>query len=467
MPRSPRIIRLQVIALLLLIGACDFDVINTDPNNPTDVPVSSLLPNAQMALVFSELGTDPQWFTSVLVQHTTGVHAQLNTMDQLAGITPSILDNNFTSIFVGVLPDLEVIISKGTADESWNYVGIARTLKAFTFQHATDLFGRLPYRQATAGSSFLQPEYDSQQFIYDELQTLLDEAIADLQRPTPTNAGMFDLLYQGDSASWIRAAYSLKARLYNRLSKRDGEASAMAALASAQNAFQTPDQDMIFEGYGAGATEQHPWFQERNERAHHAWSARLHALLAENEDPRLDRWAQPMPDGEIVPAPNGIAELDQAGNLYSKLSGGLIHAEQIQPIITYAEVQFIKAEALLRLGQAANALEEYRLALIAALEYAGVPQPEIEALLARPAVLPEDPGELTTELIIEQKYLFFFPFQPAEAYSDWRRTGYPELINPRGSIPRRFPVGQAELDANPHAQNVPISDGVWWDDGTE
>ncbi|MEM6738379.1 MAG: SusD/RagB family nutrient-binding outer membrane lipoprotein, partial [Bacteroidota bacterium] len=60
-------------------------------------------------------------------------------------------------------------------------------------------------------------------------------------------------------------------------------------------------------------------------------------------------------------------------------------------------------------------------------------------------------------------------------WTDYRRTGYPELIpvsnginsfNLNGEIPRRVSYPQSELDLN--NDNVPIKDGnlqtsLWWD----
>src|SRR5690606_10796184 len=158
--------------------------------------------------------------------------------------------------------DLNYIIEFGTERESWNYVGIAKVLMAYTFQLATDLWGRVPYSQALEGADNLKPAYDDHEAIYAGVIELLDEAIADLNRPTAATAGVFGLLCGGNADAGRRAAYSLQARAHNRLSNRDPQGSATRALASAVNGFEMPAHSLVFRGYTSTATEEHPWFQE-------------------------------------------------------------------------------------------------------------------------------------------------------------------------------------------------------------
>jgi hypothetical protein len=472
--------------LVLATGACDFDALNTDPNNPVEASPAVLLPHAEMTFIFSELGADPQWYSSVLVQHTAGVHGQLNDADHLARIDNTTLNNSWLNIYSTVLPDLQVIIDEASASGNWDFVGVSKVLMAMTYAHATDLWGQIPFSEAGEGAEGLQPTYDEQQFIYDSLQVMLDEAIADLAKDSPGNAMAVDLVYGPDvdddfelwTELWTKAAWGVKARLYNRLSKRDPEGSATNALAALANSFESSEEDMTFTGYTSAATQEHPWYQERFDRSHHAWSERMDDIMVAHDDPRREIFAQPMPEdtdnaGEIVPAPNGSALLDQAGGIYSKLSLNIIRPDAPQPMITYAELKFIEAEAHWRLDQDVQALAAFEEAVAAALEYADVDDADAAAYMAQLDVIPLLPNQLTLQRIIEEKWIFFFPFQATEAYNDWRRTGFPMLTNPAGEIPRRFPIAQRERDTNntnvpPNSVNpVQNGSGVWWDDGTE
>ena len=72
--------------------------------------------------------------------------------------------------------------------------------------------------------------------------------------------------------------------------------------------------------------------------------------------------------------------------------------------------------------------------------------------------------------IIEQKYIASFIDFPSEAYNDYRRTGFPDDIQPAlnaefPQIPTRIPYTDTEINNN--AENVPAGitpiSKVWWD----
>jgi hypothetical protein len=463
-------------ALLLAVltfSACDFDAINTDPNNPTSPPINNVLPAAQMRIVFHVTGADPSWYSSVLVQHTAGVHAQLRDADQLRGLDATNLNTSWHFIYYA-LRDLNYVIEQAEEQDAWNYVGISKVLQAYTWQFATDIWGRIPYSEALQGSANLRPTYDNQQFIYQDLQILLDEAIADLARPSAINAGSFDLLYNGNAEAWTRAAYALKARLHNRTSKRNPTASAEAALQAAAQAFTSNAHDLTFTRYSNNTIHQHPWWRERGDRAHHAWGTTMDNIMVQYNDPRREIFAQPMPNGDIVPAPNTQADSDQAGALYSKMSENIIYPTAHQPLITYAEIEFIRADAYNRLGQHANARAALEAGIRAAMDarsgQADIPTSDVDAYIAEPGVIPAD-NAMLHQRIAEEKWIMLFPFQSVEAWAEWRRTGYPTLVNAFGPIPRRMHYPQREYDTNaenvPLGPNDPLTIGGWWDTGTE
>jgi hypothetical protein len=481
--RTPKYLLLLALSVMLLaLPACDalndrLEEINTDPNNPTAVPLAVMLPNVEMNIIFSLTGADPSWYSSVLVQHTAGVHAQLRDADLLiTSDDPRTLNNTWNMLYAGVLKDLQVMIEDGTEGGHWHYVAVSKILKAYSLGFGTDLWGRIPYSTALRGEDgtpeAMKPTYDAQASIYQEVQRLLDEAIADIGKATVGRPAADDLIYQGNMAKWRMAAYSLKAKFHNRLSKRDPAGSANAAIAAAANGFASRADDLMFAGFQSAAAHQHPWWREWSQRRHHAHSARMHTILTDRNDPRLPLWAQPMPSGpnagQIVPAPNGAASPDQGGALYSKLGFHVINATAPMQLMTYPELQFIKAEAHLRLGQADQALAAYTAAVGAALDQAGVSAAAKAAYMAQSSVIPTAASALTQEEIMIQKWLVLFPFQAAEAYNEWRRTGFPTLTNPQGVIPRRYPYAQNEFDSNfDNVPKVAVTSGVWWDDGTE
>jgi hypothetical protein len=467
---------LSILLLMLFAFSCSDEIMNeidTDPNNPVDVPISMLMSGCTAATPYWVTGTTLAWYSSIFVEQTAGAHGQMRDADRRANINSQLSENSWAfQIYPRLLPDLKIIVEKGSDGGSeegkWIDVGIAKVLQAYTFLVCTDTWGRIPYSEATMGAESRKPVFDTQESVYAAMMDLLDDAIADLQRDNISITGGEDYIYGGDPDAWITAAYSLKARAYNHLSKIDPTGSAADALAAAANGFASSDDNFTFDNWSNDLGHENTWFQEENERRHHSLSVTFYDILDGINDPRIPLFLNQV-NGEYVAAQNGTSEEDQAGTIYSKISNNVIYATAPLPIMTYAELKFIEAECHLRKApsDATAALAAYTAGLDAALAQAEVDSASVVAYKAQPEVLPTDAADLTTDMIYAQKYIHLWPFGSVEAFAEWRRTGYPALTNPF-ETPRRFPYPQNEVSGN--AENVPDVtpyNGVWWDDGTE
>ncbi|WP_299704214.1 SusD/RagB family nutrient-binding outer membrane lipoprotein [uncultured Pontibacter sp.] len=471
----------RILSFLLAAGlaigfsSCSDDVldeIDTNPNSPEDVSLNLLMPQVTVNVPTAVTGTDLGWYASIYVRHTAGAHGQLQEADRRSNQeASSIVNNVWNNIYAGVLPDLNVIIEKGTEEGNFVHVGIAKVLKAYTMSVATDTWGRVPFSEIGLGSELRKPKFDPQQQIYTGIQNLLDEAIADLARGG-ANPGTTDLIYGGSAEKWTKAAWSLKARYYNRLSKVDPQGSATSALAAAANGFASSADNFTFAKYTATAIGEHPWFQESNDRAHHSVSDAFVSTLTSLSDPRLQAYVKPVPStGVITGFPNGNQENDQAGEKYSRPSAAILNATATMPLMTFDELKFIQAEANLRLGNADVAYTAYKDGVSAAMKRQIAASDAAITTYLTDEDLPQSAGALSVEDIVLQKWIAFWLYQPFEAYNDWRRTGFPGFINEHqiSAPPRRFAYTTSEIAAN--GENVPTvqiySNGVWWDDQSE
>lgn len=464
---------IYLIATLLFVSCSDavMDEIDTNPNEPEDVTIKLLMPQVTTNTGFSISATSLSWYTSVFIEQTCGVHGQLMDADQRININSQTFNNDWTYIYLDQLMDLSRVIQKGSAggteEGNWKAVGIAKILYAHTFSIATDCFGQIPYSQALKPLEFPHPVFDNQQDIYTSLQTMLDEAIVDLTKTSNGKVGGEDLIYDGDTDKWIKAAWALKARLYNHLSKRDPQGSATSALEALSKAFQSSADEMKLDKFTEVATQQNPWFQEEADRGHHSLSQTMYDLLIANNDPRLARWFTKI-NGEYSPGKNGETQQDQSGSLYSKFTPELLSATTAVPIISYRELKFIEAEAYFRKGDLQKAYEAYQAGLVTSLTDNGIGEADRNSFMAQVSV---SPGKdlLNLELIMKQKFIAMFPFQSIETWTDWRRTGIPQMQNSYGNVPRRLPYPDDELTTNAGniPQNITTAKGVWWDDGTE
>ncbi len=103
------------------------------------------------------------------------------------------------------------------------------------------------------------------------------------------------------------------------------------------------------------------------------------------------------------------------------------------PLMTYAEMQFIKAEAAFIKGDKEMALAAYKNGISASIDmvnkYTIDPTPKIDAaakaaFLGKTSVVPANAGELTLSHIMTQKYIALFGFGFLETWNDMRKYHY-------------------------------------------
>lgn len=459
-----------ILGLLLcfLLSCSDdtLDKINENPNAPVDVPISLLLPQTTISTIYGVAGDGGGEYATFFVEHATNVHLNPRRPDDVNG-------NVWASTY-STLNDLKIIIEKGSegGNEEGQYVavGIAKILYAYTLSVGTDFFGDIPHAEALQGSLNRAPAFDDQEAIYTFLQQLLDEAIVDLDKESTGNPAQIDLIFQGNTEMWKKTAYALKARLYNRLSNIDPEASATQALQALAHTFTSAEEGFIFEGYLSGTSNDNPWAGWQKQEQTYAVSETFVDLLESftesgYADPRAERWFTKI-EGQIIGAPSGNAQSDLTHAIYSAPSmETVLYDEAPQPLLTYDEMKFIAAEAQLRLGNRPEANAAYEEAVQAALRRAGIAEEDMMAYVSQGTVFPGENG-LTLDHIIKQKNISFWMFQSLEAYNDYRRTGIPQMNDPRGT-PLRLPYPPSEVNRNPNTpadiNDVTIYEiPVWW-----
>src|SRR5207248_886669 len=87
----------------------------------------------------------------------------------------------------------------------------------------TDMHGEIIVKEAIdpTRSAF---DYDTQEYVYTEVQRLLTESIKDLQRTDGAVDQAYlaktDHLYAGDRTKWLKMAYGLQAMMLNHFSNK-------------------------------------------------------------------------------------------------------------------------------------------------------------------------------------------------------------------------------------------------------
>ncbi len=443
--------------MLISLSGCDTDWIdddlNTDPDSPSDVPMSLILPGVELAMGYNLMGNNSVRTNNIWMQQFDGVSRQAFTEARYQ-LTPADVNNLWISTYSDMLSNLHILVEKSRSEgsESPNYTGVGQVLQATTLGVTTDLFGAVPFSEAFGGTEGnLTPVYDEQQAVYDTIFTMLDNAVGNLAaNENVFEVGEDDVIYSGDMSKWTKAAKSIKARHSLQLGNVLGDEAYTMALAAAADGFESNADDFLvpFE-----ESNPNPFWQFMDQRGDIRMGSTLVDMLTSTNDPRLEYYVEENEDGEFVGSEPG-AQNEAASNPGPAIAGKTAPVK----IMTYSELKFIEAEAHLRLGQTAEAQDAYEEAVEASLRR--VTGSVDEAWMAA------NIGAVSLEAILTQKYIDSFGTN--QAYADWRRTGIPQLELAQGAvinqIPTRFPYAQSELDYN--RENVPsvtITDNVWWD----
>jgi len=270
----------------LVFTACgeDWLNINEDPNNPQEGTLSLILPGAQTSKGF-RMGRDINKNTMVFTRQMYDLSESQYTQD------PTTYSNDYDALFANSLKETQEIIEQGTELEAWNFVGIAKVMKAHTYLVMVDLWGDLPFTNALNGEETLSPEFTTAVTIYDELLLLLDEAIADMDKESSLNVEG-DLIYAGDLDKWRATANTLKLRMFLNLRLVDASraSSGINALIAANQLINDNSDDYEFT-FGSSLTpnNRHPLYQIEyvdGDKDYYMSNYFMYNLI-KKEDPRL------------------------------------------------------------------------------------------------------------------------------------------------------------------------------------
>ncbi|MDQ4139518.1 MAG: SusD/RagB family nutrient-binding outer membrane lipoprotein [Bacteroidota bacterium] len=479
----PKVVLL--IVLLFSVGACesDFEEINTDPNNPTEVPTAFLLSSAQQSIIQAAFGMNrtTNW-DAIGMRYMQMWTSTLYTDDDRYAIR----EGDFTEFYKGGLTDLTEIIRLNTDEKTkatvaasganQNQIAVARILKAWTFQIITDIWGDIPYSEALQGLANTTPAYDPQSAIYTDLIKELDEATAQIDETAGDIQG--DLFYNGNMANWKLFAQSLKLRMGMRLSEVDPEKAAKTVQEALSAGVFTSNDQMATFRYMASAPYYNPFYHNYYIGTPTiAVANTLVDKMLELQDPRISAYAQEKENGGgFVGMPYGVSAAI-AGSVNNKnvsfQSTRVLAADVKLVLQSYSEVLFLQAEAAARGWASGNPEELYKAAITASMQYWDVPQGQIDTYLAQPAVA-YDPTNYRKS-IGDQKWLSLY-LQGLEAWSEWRRLDYPALLPAPDAaqgreIPRRrgYPLQEISLNKASYEAAVArqgpdvMETRVWWD----
>lgn len=449
---------LSALSISLLTGCQnELDTFNENPNNPiTSTP--QLLLAAMEVSTFSTSTSGLIRNSGIFTQQLAGTDVgQMGPISRYI-VTENDVTNEWNNVYGTTLMSGHILTRDFAAKYPYHN-GIGQVLTALNLGYATDMWGDVPYDEAfRAEEGIKAPKYNTQEEIYKKLQSILDEAIVNLQKPASSNLALptkgEDFIFAGDTKKWIKIAYVLKARFALRLTQVDTGAAQKALDYINQSGITSnaDDANTFFPGTANGWNQ---WFAFNNgNRANYLKVGKYFVDELQNSaDPRLAFSIAKNAAGLYI----GNTAEDQETISTSYIGSAYALKDTPVGMVTYAEAKFIEAEAKFRLGQDATAAFQ-----------AGVTASVLKVTGAAPTPAFVTAATATVDLanIIQQKYRALF--LTMEPYNDYRRTGFPVLIPNQLSntktIPVRLPTPVEERQYNANATVVSnVTSKIWWD----
>ena len=463
--------KIQYAALLAgvlgLVSACNMDKfldVNTNPNAPQSVAPNLYLPPMEHWLITSPLfdGRFVGRYTQMFML-PTGVSLP-STWDRMGYDRTS--DNGgeqWRDVYWSLGQNLSVMMTKAQAEQRWDVLGVGQVLRAWGWQVVVDLHGPIIIKEAFDPTRSTC-DYDTEQYAYQVVDSLLREAVKNLKRSDgavdQTYLAKGDALYAGDRTKWLKFAYGLLALNHNHFSNKSTyDPKTVIAYVDSSFASNADDALFTFPDKDPGSADYNFLGQSRsNMQSYRQTNFALNLMNGTDfggvVDPRLTRMLSPSPDGQYrgMDPNNGIGgaftSQTAPNNFYGQPgasrpipnSGRYVFDDKAKiPNMTYAELQFVKAEAAYKMGDQATALLAYRNGISAHIDFVNarvaengdtaehqISAAEKNAFLANPAIVPAV-GSLTLTQIMSQKYIALWGWGFNEAWMDMRRYHYTDI----------------------------------------
>jgi len=290
---------------------------------------------------------------------------------------------------------------------------------------------------------------------------LLNLAITNLQRADgavdANFLGKTDLIYKGDRAKWLKFAYGLLAMNLNHYSNKPSLYKPDEIIAAVDKSFANNSDDALLAYAGTTNDDRNFLGGTRDNITSYRQTLYILGLLNGTgkftgvDDPRKSRMLAPSPDGNYrgldqTFGNRALKPIEILNNLLGYTAKPAVGMQSRYifddksklPIMTYSQLQFIKAEAALRKGDRVTALDAYTKGVSSHIDFVNarnldnnqaptqISAAEKTAYLSSAAVIPTA-ANLTLSHIMGQKYIAQWGWGHLEQWMDLRRYHYTDV----------------------------------------
>ena len=497
-----------IISLVLLAGIASitgckkFLDINTDEDTPQNPDPTSVFPT-QLAAIPRGIQFDARYVGRYIQNWLTGNNNNLNTYDLHGYAAGSDANGDiWRQAYFGMGKNLEYIITESEKQRRWDVAGAGLALKAFIFQTATDYHGEIGFYDLYNDEKVFY-KYSGQDTVYKGIDSLCRKALeyfSKVMEPTGLpQLSRGDFVYNGDINKWRKFTYGLLARNWNHVSNK---------------AFYNPDSvihfcNNSFTDIAGGDDFLIPFSATKNDDANFFGPYRgnmgetvsnvFHPFRASNfvvklldgttfvgntlfpsRDPRIRhmlgasqdtangnggyRGVNPGVGDPLSATTTGVNARRRAAGLwgdstYGNPSSGvfasagkyLFKDKVVHPVMTYSEIQFIKAEAAFRKNDKATAFAAYKNGIVGHMRFINrdqfplgnerlynatkISDAEINFYMNTSGAVKTSELTLTISDIMLQKYIALWGWGFVETWTDLRRYDYNVVTDPATNMP--------------------------------
>jgi hypothetical protein len=473
--KMKKIVYLFIASLALSTASCDkdFEEINISPNNASTTDPNLLLAGAMISTqnnIYSMfVGGD---MGMCWAQHMSKV--QYNDEERYIP-RRGVMSGLYDALYVNVIAECTAAYELAGLDANTNLQGVSLVLKANAYQILTDVYGPVPYTEAIVSGNVF-PVYDTEDVVYDGILALLDEAESLFANGSGDFTASADLVYGGDVTKWRKFAASLKFKALMRISAKRNVNAELQAIVDSGLLFSA-NSDSAQLAYTSSQPDANPIYEtvDFGGRSEYKVSSVLITALSDTSDPRLPVYAQRNNANLYV---GNVPGTENSGNYNGFSSPGTFYLSPTLPgvFLSNAQVNFLAAEAASKgfiAGGIDTAREYYLAGIRSNMTFNGVSSTLVDTYIAQSGI-----DFFTTaqanQRIGYQTWLALYG-QGLEAWTEWRRTGFPALSPVVDAaitqIPSRFfysTTSQNTNNANYTAAAALLSNGdtmvskVWW-----
>lgn len=486
-------LNITLVALMLVgaVGCKKFLDVNTDPDTTQSPSNSSVMP-AMLAGIPRGVQYDARYVGKYIQNWLAAANGNADTWDRHGYVASSDASGDiWRQTYFGLGGNLEYMIKNGLNKNELDYVGAAYALKALMFQMAADYHGMIIYRQAFEEGRYYF-EFDDQDVVYRGVDSLCRLAIDNLTKAATGNItlGRGDIVYSGNLDKWKKFTYAIMAKNFHRYSlKADYKPDSVIkycdlAMTTVEDDFVVPfdatknDDTNFFGTYrdNLGSFRQSNYIVKlldgtslTGSSAGHNRDPRLRHMLSCSQDTTNGNGGYRGVDpglGDPFSALTGVYAVGSANwvnarkrvavpwadSLYANPSIAvfstqygkyLFRDKAVMPVITYPEIQFIKAEAAFRKGDKTLAHTAYLAGINGHFDFINrsystvrsntnifngsqISAAQRSAYLAS-ANVKGSAATLNISDIMQQKYIALWGWGWVETWVDLRRFHYTDL----------------------------------------